>query len=210
MLWERVCTLLCCHLNKNVCTHCQATTLDDGKIAETNEKLRFIFIQTGWGSKRGETMREKTPKAENTWVCWQLLHHIDWFACFSLIFLFRFGVRCFFSLFFSSLSFRHQYHLLLHFTQPRLVHDWTETLVFFHPLLFLSFKTHIAKIDFHVKFYVISYHSLNFFIFSNLIHRSLLHRFHFSHQTSFMKDFRWRIQFFSTHVNFSTPHFLQK
>lgn len=181
-----VCTRSCCHMNKNVCTHCQAT-LDDGKIAKPTKNctpFSFVYQLLYW---------KKTPWAENTSVSWQLLHATDWFACFSLIFLFGFVCAVLLSSAASQLGIRIAYCYIL----STKVSAWLsrDTSFFFARLCFSPPKKLIVTIDFHVTFYVISYHSFNFFIFSNLIHLPP-HQL-FSVQKSFMEDFRWRIQFFT-------------
>lgn len=137
--------------------------------------------------------KKKTPWAENTSVSWQLLHATDWFACFSLIFLF--GFVC--AVLFSSAACQPGIRIAYCYILSTKVSAWLsrDTSFFFARLCFSPPKKLIVTIDFHVTFYVISYHSFNFFIFSNLTHLPP-HQL-FSVQKSFMEDFRWRIQFFT-------------
>lgn len=155
---------------------------------QTNEKLHPILIRIPV-----TPLKKKTPWAENTSVSWQLLHATDWFACFSLIFLF--GFVC--AVLFSSAACQPGIRIAYCYILSTKVSAWLsrDTSFFFARLCFSPPKKLIVTIDFHVTFYVISYHSFNFFIFSNLTHLPP-HQL-FSVQKSFMEDFRWRIQFFT-------------
>lgn len=162
-----MCTRPCCHMNKNVCTHCQ-TTLDDGEAKLPNQR-KIAPHSHSCQCERSESREEKnTPWAENASVCWQLLHAIVWFGCFSLIFLFGFVCGALVSSAACQPGIRITYcYILLTKVSAWLSRDTS----FFHSAhLCFSLKEHIVTIDFHVTSNVISYHSFNFFIFSNLIH----------------------------------------
>lgn len=183
-------------MNKNVWTRCQAT-LDDGEIAKpTKNCAPFSFKQKESGKKNTSNRKyysllaTVTPSSD--------------LPVFHFIFLFRFvcGAHFFFTEACHS-GIKNTYCYISPFRVSASLSRATSFL--FHLRFSLE---HTVTIDFHVKFCVISYHSFNFFIFSNRMHSHSLSLF----ISLFFRYHSWNIwggafNFSPTYSHeFSTPH----